>query len=408
VVDGWRRRKPEFWITKKLHSPVKIKEAPLPLPASGQAMRVAVENQYDFTDLSEVEIRWEVGTEKGHAHASVAPHSSGEIEIKSLRQPNEGDALALEFLDAKGRLVDAYRLPLGQSRRPIPPVRSAGMTTPLHIAHESLLAGQGTRLVGQDFELSFDQGSGRLRRGVAFGQALLLDLPALHVLPAATPMSALPNQASWHLRGLDVKPEGNDVRARIRGTYDHFEGAYDVFVSPAGEMLVRASFKYTGDKLLARELGLAFAVPKDCDLLRWERQGEWTVYPKDHIGRLLGETRAFARHADALPPTWPWAEDNSPMGCNDFRSTKRHIQWASIAYPEGPGLWVESDGTQHLRASVETDRIVVRINDWYGGTHAGLWEWTSNYGEGKPIELGQTIESTARLRIFPAQKLSKL
>ena len=96
------------------------------------------------------------------------------------------------------------------------------------------------------------------------------------------------------------------------------------------------------------------------------------------------------------------------MGCNDFRSTKRHLQWASIAYPEGPGLRVESDGTQHLRASVETDRIVMRINDWYGGTHAGLWEWTSNYGEGKPIESSQTIESTARLRIVPAPKLSKL
>ena len=407
VVDGWRRRKPEFWITQKLHSPVKIKEAPLLVPASGQALRVAVENQYDFTDLSELEIRWEVGTEKGQARVSVAPHSSGEIEIQPQRQPKEGEALALEFLDARGRRVDAYRLSLGPAPPPVPPVREAN-PTPLRIARENLLAGQGTRLVGRDFELSFDQRSGRLRRGVAFGQALLLDLPALHVLPAATPMSALPNQASWHLRGLEVKPEGTDIRVRIRGGYDHFEGAYDVLVSPAGEMVVRSSFKYTGEKLLAREMGLAFAVPKDCDLLRWQRQGEWSVYPKDHLGRLLGETRAFARHADTLPPTWPWAEDNSPMGCNDFRSTKRHLQWASIAYPEGPGLRVESDGTQHLRASVETDRIVMRINDWYGGTHAGLWEWTSNYGEGKPIESSQTIESTARLRIVPAPKLSKL
>ena len=87
------------------------------------------------------------------------------------------------------------------------------------------------------------------------------------------------------------------------------------------------------------------------------------------------------------------------MGCNDFRSTKRHIDWASVSYPRGPGVWVESDGSQHLRAMVEPDRISVHVSDWYGGTHAGLWEWTSNYGEGKAIAPGDTIESTLRFRL---------
>ena len=87
------------------------------------------------------------------------------------------------------------------------------------------------------------------------------------------------------------------------------------------------------------------------------------------------------------------------MGCNDFRSTKRHVCWASLSYPRGPGIWVESDGTQHARAEVEADRIAFHINDWYGGTHSGFWEWTSNYGEGKPIAPGDTIKSTVRLRL---------
>jgi beta-galactosidase len=405
VVDGWRRRKPEFWITKKLHSPVKLKDTAVPLPADGQPIRLPVENQYDFTDLAELTINWQIGTEKGVARASVPPHASGELEIKPNRSLASGEVLALDFVDSTGRLVDAYRLPLGQAREELP-ARRGPRPTPLVLRGETLLAGQSTRVVGRDFELSFDHASGGLRRAVGFGQALLLGALRLHLLPAARPMSPLPDQLTWGLRSLEVKPEGENVRARLQGSYDHFEGGYDLLITPGGELTVRASFKYTGEKLLAREIGLAFAVPRDCDLLRWHRRGEWSAYPADHIGRPLGEARAFAQHPDTLPPTWAWAEDNSPMGCNDFRSTKRHIHWAAISYPDGPGVWVQSDGSQHCRAMVESDRISVHINDWYGGTHSGLGEWTSNYGEGKTVNPGQTIESRARLRLAQIDKVS--
>ena len=294
--------------------------------------------------------------------------------------------------------MDAYRLPLGETKPPVPALRPPA-PVPLRLAEENLLSGRAARVVGSDFELAFDQTTGRLKRGIGFGQALLLEAPQLHLLPAATPFSPLPNLLTWRLRNLQVKPEGPNVRIHIDGGYDHFEGGYDLLVTPAGELTAHASFKYTGEKLVVRELGLAFSVPRDCDLLRWERKGEWSVYPPDHIGRLSGQTRAIATHADQLPPTWPWAEDNSPMGCNDFRSTKRHIYWASIAYGDGPGIWVKSDGTQHLRAMVDSDRISICINDWYGGSHVGLSEWISNYGEGKAIAQGEVLESTVRLQL---------
>jgi beta-galactosidase len=403
VVDGWRRKKPEYWITKKLHSPVKLKEGPLPLPSAGLPIRVAVENQYDFTDLSELTIRWQLGGESGSAHASIPPHTEGAIEIEPTHAPKAGDVLALEFFDAQGRQVDAYRFPFGHARLRMPVLRGSG-STPLRILRENLLSGPGIRVVGQDFELAFDQASGRLRRAVGFGQVLLLECPLLQLLPAASPNAPLPNRLTWQLRQLRIEPEGTNVRVKIEGGYDHFDGSYDLLLTPTGELTTQAAFRYSGEKLLAREIGLGFSVPKDCDLLRWERQGDWSVYPDDHIGRPFGETRAFAAHAEGLPPTWPWAADNSPMGCNDFRGTKRHIYWASISYPDGPGVWVDSDGSQHARAIVESDRISIRINDWYGGTYAGLGEWTSNYGEGKPVIPGQMIESNVHLRLARMEK----
>jgi beta-galactosidase len=403
VVDGWRRRKPEFWLTKKLHSPVKLREGPIPLPGASSSIRLAVENQYDFTDLSELKLNWEIGAERGVVHASVAPHQRGELNLRPTHPPVAGQSLYLECRDRTGRLVDAYSLPFVRRPESLPKLHVPG-SAPLRVVHENYLSGLGTRIVGDGFELAFDQGTGRLRRGVGFGQALLLDSPQLHVLPAATPLYPIPNPLSWRMRDLDIREEGPNVRVRLQGNYEHFEGAYDFLITPGGAMTAHAAFKYSGPKLLAREIGLSLSVPRNCDLLRWARQAEWSVYPADHIGRPQGQTRAFAGHSDLVPPAWPWAQDNSPMGCNDFRSTKRHIDWASISDPAGAGVWVQSNGSQHLRAMVASDRVRVFINDWYGGTHVGLEEWTSNYGEGKPVEPGQTIESTVHLRFAECQE----
>lgn len=403
VVDGWRRKKPEFWVTKKLHSPVKLKEAPVPLPAPGQPIKLAVENQYDFTDLSELRIEWQLGKDKGITRGSVPPRSKGKLEIKLPRSPQLGEILALRFLNAEGGLVDAYRLPLGQARFDTPSHRQP-RPAPLRVFQESSLAGRSTHIVGNDFELAFDHASGLLRRAVAFGEVLLLDLPSIHVLPSDSPMSPLPMRSTWRLSKLAVEPEKENVRVRVQGSYDRFEGGYDLLITPAGEITVRSSFRYTGDKFLAREIGLALPFPKECDRLRWNREAEWSAYPDDHIGRPAGETRAFADHGTSLPPRWSWAQDNSPMGCNDFRSTKRHIRWASLGYADGPSVLVISDGSQSARATVESDRMAFHINDWYGGTHVGLWEWIRNYGEGRPITAGQTIESTVRLQIVAPSK----
>jgi hypothetical protein len=189
------------------------------------------------------------------------------------------------------------------------------------------------------------------------------------------------------------------VRIILKGAYERFEGGYTLLIKPSGEITETADFTYTGEDLWARETGLRFSAPKTTDELRWERQAEWSVYPPDHIGRPRGSARAFAEHKTAVPPTWPWAEDNTPMGSNDFRSTKRNIRWAALSYPDGPGVLVLSDGKQQARAMMETDRLSLSINSWYGGTNAGWWEWERNYGKGKLLKKGDRVVETVRLRL---------
>ena len=112
----------------------------------------------------------------------------------------------------------------------------------------------------------------------------------------------------------------------------------------------------------------------------------------------------MALHSTRLPPTWQWSADNSPLGTSDFRSTKRHINWATLMYPDTmAGVLFESKTSQNFRAAVDGERINVYITDWYGGTNSS-GEWIENYGLGNPIKNGQVLESTVKFRFLPPAK----
>lgn len=415
VVDGWRRPKPEFWLHKKLESPVRISESPLPVPAADRTVRIPVWNTYDFTDLSELIVAWELGDDRGLVDASLPAHSAGSIEVKLPRSPSPGEELKLTFTDARGVLVDVFSIPFAR-KRPCPARYQPVKASPLRVIDENMMSGYGKRIVGADFELAFNQGAwgmgnGFLHRSTLFGKPMLLEFPTLHILPSHNAMRPEPDVLNWTMRTLDVKEDGDSLLVTLTGSYDQYDGSYEMTITPEGGVTMRSRFVYTGEKdLLAREVGLRFSVGKKCNVLRWDRNAEWNVYPDSHIGRPRGTAVAFATHGTEVPPTWDWSQDNSPMGSNDFRGTKRHINWAGISYEDGTGVLIDSDGSQHVRATVETDRISVCVNDWYGGIYAGRWRpidltcFSANYTDGKVIKKGDVLESVVKLRLVRFQE----
>lgn len=393
VVDGWRRRKPEFWITKKLQSPIRISEMPIPAQRAGDPIEVPVDNQYDFLDLNELVTTYSIGTESGTLDVDVQPRHRGRIAIP-VSSPHVGDTLDLTFKTRAGMLIDEFKIPVGTMASPSTAPSGGG---PLMLREVSTLSGNGLEIQGSDFDLVFDRDAGYLRRCFSHGQPTLLELPMIHVLPTDSPQQPMPLRTDWKAKSFKWDGGSGGVHISLAGSYPNFEGGYDVTVMPSGEVDVKSSFTYTGPDRLAREIGMSFSVPRSCDTLHWERRGEWNVYPEDHIGRPVGNARAFVDHKQAVPPTWPWSEDNSPMGSNDFRSTKRNVRTAWIAYPDGSAVQVLSDGTKALRATVDSDRIDMNVNDWYGGTNVGYTEWITNYGKGKLIKSGDLISSEVRL-----------
>ncbi|MBI3817413.1 MAG: discoidin domain-containing protein [Planctomycetes bacterium] len=401
VVDGWRRRKPEFWHTKKLHSPVKIAEGPIPAP-SGKTITINAENQYDFLDLSNLTILWSTGAAKGEAKGLGAPHARGTIQIQFETAPGQGDDLSLEIYDPQARLVDHYKFPIGEAAPHAAPFGEAE-SGKLEVYQTQQLNGNSTNIKGAQFELGFNETFGNLRRGAGFGAALLRSMPMLHLSPTGNPRNPLPAPSTWQLTNFNVSRDGDNVRVKVDGNYTNFRGGYEYIISPDARVAAKASFVYEGDDVWVRESGMRFEVPRDSDLLMWDRNAEYSVYPDDHIGRASGEARALEQHpSPGLPPDWSWSRDNSPLGCNDFRSTKRNIYWGWIGAEGGPGVLVESDGKQHLRACVDEDRIAVYVNGFYDGI-GSRGEWTANYGRGRLLKKGERVEASASLRFTRAR-----
>ncbi len=157
----------------------------------------------------------------------------------------------------------------------------------------------------------------------------------------------------------------------------------------AGNVEMAYHFTYNGKaEFSAREIGLELELPAEMGRLEWDRaNAEWSYYPDDHIGRPHGVAQVHSACAQTIPPTnRPYAQDDHPWGCNDFRGTKRHIYWASLLNPEGAGIKVISDGSDSIRATMGADTLAVNVMNHFDGSPAGINEYTGQYGTGQRIK----------------------
>jgi len=215
------------------------------------------------------------------------------------------------------------------------------------------------------------------------------------------PLESYPG--GWHLTTTSNYTSNGRACLEWNGAYaNDFAGGFTISMDDAGDTEISYRFRHTGGELTAREIGLAFELPLTCDTLNWQRKAEWSCYLDDAIGRPRGTAIAHPKAAQTVPPGQrPFAQDDHPWGCNDFRSAKRNIYWASLTDLQGAGLKIVSDGRQHVRATVGPRAISVKVLDYYGGSATGAPEWDGTYGDGKVIPAGATLEGTVRLQLLP-------
>lgn len=369
IVDGWRREKPEYWLTRKAYSPIRIVDQAVPHPGAGNELVIPLRNAFDHTDLSEIDVKYQVNDEPARSiKMRLAPHTSGLLRIPA-REWKLGDVVKLDFIHSAGRSVDQYALPVGEVRHP----RFGSPSGVVQITE----ATAGYKIEGASFSVMVSRETGMIANAFFKNVTVIEGGPFLDVGAGRT--------AYWLLKRCDVAKVGDIAVVRVAGEGKHGEGfetvRIDYEMEISGNGMIRLHYRISDRPTRNNQIGMGFLLPKDCDRISWHQKSLWSVYPEDHIGRPTGTALRAASHPVeeyGKLPDWPWSQDmhdfflqgrkrSANAATNDFRAMKQNVYFASCGFAaSNAAIRVEANGDVAVRAAVENDGRVLlsAFNYW--------------------------------------------
>ncbi|MCV9387338.1 glycoside hydrolase family 2 TIM barrel-domain containing protein [Reichenbachiella ulvae] len=368
AIDLWRRTRPEYWHMKKAYSPVRIGVKEFEHPGNENSLILPMKNWFDHTNLNELDVSWKVGEATGQMKGpDIMPHSDGEFEIP-YEDWKENDQLELSFTDSYGRLIDRYLLKIAGSEVSFP-APSGPAPSLQNNPNEIIVSGEG-------FEIVFDKNNGLIKSGTYNGQLILKGGPYFQLTGG--------KMGKWVLKDIAAKEEGNEVVVSISGTNEPVEISFELRIDGAG--LITTNYELLAFGVEAptprkkpwddqdaggfQEVGVSYLLTANINELEWDRNGLWTCYPEDHIGRNRGTAKRTSDGKHKIfgeEPERPWSQDERDFsvfgqydiggrGTNDFKSMKESINYASALDANGGvGVRIESDGTEAVRLAVQED-----------------------------------------------------
>ena len=409
-IDGWRRPKPEYWHIKKIYSPVKIVQRKAVLPDDGgKIVKVAVENRHLFTDLSELEIKWNIGEMSGDVPVNLPPGRSGILDIALPDMVNDGDTLDLRFFSPQDYLIDRYRLILvgGTGEEEGIKEKEKSLPEPEVIIYENRVS-----IAMGDETWSINAVNGKLDEVKKDNKTIIEDGPELMLLPLRTgpcntehsldiePLNDVCR--NWKGRITGTGEEGDAFYVEVQGEYDEAEMKLTYWFGRSPEVEIEYELIVKKD-IDPRQIGLVFSLPRQFDNFSWERMGQWSYYPDYHIGRTRGSAKPFSpgmlmSQKYGTEPSGSWEQDFHFMGINDFRATRDNLIWGKLADDENEGVTFISDGHGAMRPYVGRDMIKVLAAGF--STAGGDLFFSSHLKEERyPLSEGSVFRSKLKLLV---------
>ncbi len=418
VLDAYLREKPEAYLTKKAYSPVRVQEDACYM--EGGTMQIPVKNWFDHTNMNEVELEYAVDggeSQRISISQSILPHEEGLLSVDGIS--GDAETVNLKFYTPDGIMVDEYNVELGNVQYSFAPASGKLPKIDRDADPEKTVISNGEEDSATPFSVTFNNKTGLIEKAEYDGTVLMEGGPYLHVTGFSL--------GGWTLveDGFEVTEDVENGLARIsaEGTYENGQGVrFDITISGNGIMetaytLTTAPAKGSG----LSEVGIAFDIPGDTiESASWERDGLYSAYPEDHIGRNSGTALKIRENAESNPdqygvkPEWPWKDDmmnyfvyatddkNNGLVTNDFKTMREHIWYYNVNFGSGddaPRISVEDpEAKAAARTSVVYDLGYIDDRD-SSVRYTGGWapyDAGSDYAgtETYSTQLGDTCEFT--------------
>ncbi len=376
IIDTWRRKKPEFWGTKKAYSPARILVKTIKDFESGKELRLPVHNRFDHTNFKELRIAWSYDGRSGDlGKLDLEPHNKGELVIPA-RDWQNGTSINIAFYLENNMLVDEYNIRLGE-REPTIPVLQEGQL--------SVEEGEDMMLIkGEDFSLVLDKENGLIKDLKAGQESLVKSGPYVNLkIPGkrlgGSVESIIDLAQHWKCKSVRHEMIDGIVTINTRGSYDSIEAFFDIKVDVHGTIQVDYELDGLPAGRIIQEAGIYFITGDSFREMSWDRESYFTAYPETDLGLQKGrvDLTFSPQMTYREEPDHDWIHDTKGFYyfgtgkeleyTNMARALKENIYKYTLKTNEGTSINVFASGTKACRFDHIEGKNLLIIND--------LWDY---------------------------------
>ncbi len=405
-IDGWRRPKPEYTGIKKAYAPVRILK--FEYSKKERAIVAEVENRYDFINLSKTSIIFDDGKTVKKIKANIAPGTKGKIIL-----PDRTGIL---------RITDPRGFICIEEKQGDPVPETAGEKQEYTCKVEETSNALQIRYIKNEKTHStyvISKETGIMTHAVASDNVILTQGPVFCVVDMNNNNGGKPNVAGetyqnniypiknytlYTLFAKNVNYREEDGTIIIKTEVLYREGTTGIIsykFSKSGK--INMDYIITlAEERSPRQYGMLFQLPKNMEILKWKRNGEFSIYPENDIARTEGMAMLNAKplyevEEWQVKPEGNWKDDANILGSVDFRSTKTQIQQASLSDGKH-GISISGSEKQAIRAWLQDGYIQFLIADFNNGGSEPFYGSPFTAGRTK-LKKGEVLEGAITFEI---------